>query len=272
MKKILTLLLCIAALFAGCERYDHAIQDLNDRIEMLEGASIAPIEEQIRSINASITELKAVDAALDVYTQTLETTAQKLSEELAATNTQIDKLKSELQTENATAKQELLDQLAALKTTIETDLKAIEQEIASLKAKDAELESKIDNLKSYIDQKLAESKDWADATFATLEQYDIIQSEVAGIKNLIATINAAISDLETRVNNKIAVDIAKAIADLRAEASEDIATNITTAVTGLTTAYTEAIATAKSEITAAYTETISKAIAASEESMKAWVN
>ena len=272
MKKILTLLLCIAALFAGCERYDHAIQDLNDRIEMLEGASVAPIEEQIRSINASITELKAVDAALDVYTQTLETTAQKLSEELAATNTQIDKLKSELQTENATAKQELLDQLAALKTTIETDLKAIEQEIASLKAKDAELESKIDNLKSYIDQKLAESKDWADATFATLKQYDIIQSEVAGIKNLIATINAAISDLETRVNNKIAIDIAKAIADLRAEASEDIATNITTAVAGLTTAYTEAIATAKSEITAAYTETISKAIAASEESMKAWVN
>ena len=57
MKKKFALLLCIAVLFAGCERYDHAIQDLNDRIEVLEGASIATIEEQISLINASLTEI-----------------------------------------------------------------------------------------------------------------------------------------------------------------------------------------------------------------------
>ena len=270
MKKFLTLLLCMAALFTGCEKQE--IQDLKDRIEKLEGENIAPIETQIESINASITDLKAVSNTLDTYTQTLEATAQKLEEELASTNAQIDQLKNELQEENSATKQELLQQLDELKTTIEADLMAIKQEIASLKAKDAELESKINNLKSYIDQELSASKEWANATFATLEQYDDIQSELAGIKSLITTINATISDLETRINNKIATDIDKAISDLRAEVSESIAANIATAVTKLTTAYTEAIATAKEEITAAYTEAISKAISASEESMKTWVN
>ena len=66
MKKFLTLLLCIAALFTGCEKQE--IQDLKDRIEKLEGENIAPIETQIESINASITDLKAVSNTLDTYT------------------------------------------------------------------------------------------------------------------------------------------------------------------------------------------------------------
>ena len=283
MKKKFALLLCIAVLFAGCERYDHAIQDLNDRIEVLEGASIATIEEQISLINASLTELTAADAALSDYTATLEATAATLKEELAATDAQIDALKSELQGENAATKQTLLDQLAALKSTIEADIKDIEQEIAALKAKDAALEGQITGLKSYVDGHLAElaeemnggatdTEAWAKATFATLAQYDSLQTEVSAIKASIEELNTAIETLETRVNNKIATDIAAAVDSLGTVLTGDYTAKIVTAVSELTTAYTAAIATAKEEITAAYTEAIATAIADSEASMKQWVN
>ena len=283
MKKKFALLLCIAGLFAGCERYDHAIQDLNDRIEVLEGASIATIEEQISLINASLTELTAADAALSDYTATLEATAATLKEELAATDAQIDALKSELQGENAATKQTLLDQLAALKSTIETDIKAIEQEIAALKAKDAALEGQITGLKSYVDGQLAalaeemnggatDTEAWAKATFATLAQYDSLQTEVSAIKASIEELNTAIETLETRVNNKIATDIAAAVDSLGTVLTGDYTAKIGTVVSELTAAYTTAIATAKEEITAAYTEAIDTAIKNSEASMKQWVN
>ena len=283
MKKTFALLFSIAVLFAGCERYDHAIQDLNDRIEGLEGASIASIEEQISGINASLTELKAADAALSDYTATLEATAATLKEELAATDTQIDALKSELQGENAATKQALLDQLAALKSTIEADIKDIEQEIAALKAKDAALEGQITGLKSYVDGQLAalaeemnggatDTEAWAKATFATLAQYDSLQTVVSGIKASIEELNTAIETLETRVNNKIATDIAAAVDSLGTVLTGDYTAKIGTAVSELTTAYTTAIATAKNEMETAYTKAIEEAIEASEQSMRQWVN
>ena len=278
MKKTFALLFSIAVLLAGCERYDHAIQDLNDRIEMLEGASIASVEQQIAAINSSLDDLEAADAALSDYTTTLETAAKTLEEKLAATDAQIAALKSELQGENAATRQALLDQLEALKSTIEADLEAINQEIAALKTKDVELEGQIAALKTYVDEQLAAlakemgTEDWVKATFATLEQYDSLQTELSAIKASIEALNTAIATAETRINNKIATDIAAAISALRAEMDAAVTADIAAVVTELTTAYTEAIATAKEEVTAAYTEAIATAIANSEASMKQWVN
>lgn len=281
MKKTFALLFSIAVLLAGCERYDHAIQDLNDRIEMLEGASIASVEQQIAAINSSLDDLEAADAALSDYTTTLETAAKTLEEELAATDAQIAALKSELQGEDAATKQALLDQLEALKSTIKADLEAINQEIAALKAKDTALEEQIASLKSYVDGQLAAlekemgegfaTEAWAKASFATLAQYDSLQTVVSGIKASIEGLNTAIETLETRVNNKIATDIAAAVDSLGTALTGDYISKIGTAVSELTAAYTTAIGTAKSEMETAYIKAIGEAIATSEESMKAWV-
>ena len=103
-KKICIIALSAATLFAACERYDHQIQDLNDRIEVLEGESIAPIEEQIENINASIIDLKNMDSTLDGYINDLETAAAGLEEELGATNTRIDNVRKELEEAASEAK------------------------------------------------------------------------------------------------------------------------------------------------------------------------
>ena len=273
MKKLLSLLAIPALLLAtACEEYDHAIADHDDRLEQLEASFINSVEQQLAAIESSLSKLEATDKELDGYIKSLEATATALQEQLDETNAQVAALEADLEAQLSAATEQLLTELAALKEQTERELAAIQADITALKAKDAALEAQIADLKSYVDQELSKNKDWATATFATLEQYDSLQTEVSAIKASIEVLNTAITDAETRINNKIATDIAAAISALRAEMDAAVAADIAAAVTELTTAYTAAIATAKEEITAAYTAAIAAAIADSEASMKQWVN
>lgn len=273
MKKLLYFMAAMTLVFfTACDDMDHAIADQTDRIDQLEKLSIKEIEDQITAINASIEDLEAVDKELDGYIQTLEVTAGNLQKELEDVNTAIDNLKSELEGEISTAKQELLDKLTDLQKDIENELAGIRKDIEELEAKDKELEGKIEDLQTYVDEKLGDTEDWAKATFATLEQYEALQEEVAEISESIAAINKSITDLETRVNDKIAADIKTATDALRTELGKDYTEKIDAAVKKVTEGYTTAVSAAKEEITAAYTKAIADAITASEKGMKEWVN
>lgn len=227
------------------------------------------IDAQIAAINGSIDELKAVDTELSGYISALQTNATELKNKIDAANALIDNVKQEMGDEIDAVEQSLLTQLESLKTTLESQLADVLEDIETLEAKDTELEGKIAALQTYLNEELAKygTKDWANATFATLAQYEAVQTTLAGINTTLAGINTALTDLENRINAKIATDIQAAIAAL-----PNYATQIATAVTELTSAYTAAIATAKGEIEAAYTAAIQTAIANLETSMKAWVN
>ena len=67
--------------------------------------------------------------------------------------------------------------------------KQINITIETLKEKDKELDKKIAELRSYVDTEVGETTDWVNATFATLEQYNALVSEVATIKEQIKAIN-----------------------------------------------------------------------------------
>ena len=64
--------------FASCEKYDHAISDIEDRLDKIEGTSLTTIDQQITAINGSIDDLKGVDAELKGYIKSLQTTAADL--------------------------------------------------------------------------------------------------------------------------------------------------------------------------------------------------
>ena len=213
-----------------------------------------------------------MDTELGGYISALQTTAADLQSQIDATNTYIENVKKEMGDEIDAVEQSLLNKLDNLKTTLEGELATIKANIEALKAKDTELEGKITTLETYINNQLQTTKDWVNATFATLAQYQEVQTTIAGIKSDISAINTAMADLETRINNKITTDIKAAIDALRAELGADYAAKIEAATNAVTSAYTDAIATAKTEIEAAYTKDIADAIAASETSMKAWVN
>ena len=254
----------VAMLFASCEKYDHAISDIEDRLDKIEGTSLTTIDQQIAAINGSIDDLKDVDAELKGYIESLQTTAADLQSKIDATNAALAALESDLEGQITASEQKVLGELNTVKTALEGQLATINNTIAALQAKDAELDQKIADLQTYVDSEITATEDWATATFSTLEQYEATQTAISEINALIKSTQESITALEEKLSKKIADDIAAAVAGVNADMAAK--------VTEITDGYTAAIATAKEDITAAYTNAIKTAITASETSMKEWVN
>lgn len=271
--KILSVLGILASMSSCIMQED--IDKLQSKIDEIKSAQIATIDKQIEGINTSLVSLQETDKEIKGYISTLQNTADGLQKSINSTNEKIEQAETDLkkdlsETENnlsntiITAKTELLASLTALRTDMETQLAVINTNITNLQEKDAALEKKIDDLKTYVDSEIKNTEDWASATFATLEQYNALVIEIAGIKANITSINTAISELETRVNGKIASDIETAVSTLEGELQQQAA--------DITQAYKQAISSAKREIEAAYTNAIAQAIASSESTMQTWVN
>ena len=304
MKKLLALLVMVAMLLPSCQKIEDRINALEDRVDQIEGTQIATINEQIEAINSTLPKLSEMDAELEEYIESLQTTATNLQNQITSNDKDIeelkdaidkaiadaddadDALKAELVALLNTAKAEILAQLESTKTALEAELAKINTMIAALQAKDTELEGKITALEEYVNNELEEAKDWATATFATLQQYNAIVEDIAAIKTQIETLNTSLTNLEERLNTKIASEIAKAVEGLQGElaraveglqgelakAVEGLQGELAAKVTEIATAYTTAIATAKEEVTTAYTESIAAAISTLENAMKQWVN
>ncbi|MBE6212990.1 MAG: hypothetical protein E7129_07630 [Rikenellaceae bacterium] len=263
MKKLFLLVAVVAMVLPGCKKIEESIDATNARIDKLEQETIPSIDEQIAAINVSLDALDTMDKELKGYIDGLQATATNLQEQINATNTKIDEVKTALQNEISTAKSDVLAKLDAVKAELETELATINATIETLKAKDAELDQKIADLKSYVDTELGKTTDWVNATFATLEQYNALVAEVTVIKAQIVAINDSIADLETRLTTKINEDIANAVSTLNSTIQQK--------VKEITEAYTAAVKTAKEELTAAYIAAIATAIANLETSLRSWV-
>ena len=274
MKKLILLIAAVAMMLPSCKKINEELDALGNRIDKLEQEAIPSIDEQIAAINTTLSNLDAMDKELKGYINNLTSTASNLQEQINSVNTKIGEVNaelkgdiastnSELKGEIATAKADVLAQLEALESELKTELAQINATIATLQAKDTELEGKIAELKTYVDTELGKTTDWVNATFATLEQYNALVSEVATIKEQIKAINESITNLETKLTTKINEDIATAVSTLSADIQQK--------VSEITTAYTNAVKTAKEEITTAYTVAIQTAISNLDSSLKAWV-
>ena len=182
---------------------------------------------------------------------------------IATINQQVEGIKSSIADLEATDK-ELDAAIAALiKENDERD-EQFQADIDSLKAKDAALEIRIEELKAYVDTELAGTKDWANATFSTLEQYQATCDELAAIKVLIAeqeanltkALNDAISTSEASmkgwVNEQLTgywtiAETQAKLDTIKANTDKEIETvkaDLKTATEELTTAYQNEIAKA----------------------------
>ena len=274
MKKLILIIAVVAMMLPSCKKINEALDSLDGRLDKLEQEAIPSIDEQIAAINTSLDNLNAMDIELKGYIDGLTATAANLQEQIDATNTKIDEVKAELKSdisstetelksEIATAKADVIAQLEALRTEMDTELAQINATIATLQAKDKEIENQIAALNTYVDNELGKTTDWVNATFATLEQYNALVVEIAVIKEQINATNQSIKALETYLTTKISADIATAVSALNADIQQK--------VKEITDAYTAAVKTAKEEITAAYTVAIQTAISALDASLKAWV-
>lgn len=291
MKKLI-LFLSAALILASCATKDD-LAALNARIDSIENTSIATLEQQVHSIKISIGNLEETDKELKGYIQNLQSTAAELQKSINTNNEKIDKVekairddlkksaedlaaqmqvldgkvdntKLDLANDIITAKSDVLSQLESLQGQMNKEYNQINATLESLTQKDNALDKRIDNLKAYVDTEIKSAKDWSTATFSTLEQYNKTVEEISGIKADIEGLNSMMQSLETRLNEKIANDIANAVSGLQEEIAQQVKV--------ITQSYQDAISKAKGEMESAYTEAIQNAIAITERTMQAWVN
>lgn len=284
--------LCLLMSF-GCADYSPDIDDIHKRLDAMEDNQIATIESQIVSVNSSISNFEKADADLKEMIANLQKTAGKFEktisengESISALKTGLEKAVEDLKNSDRADKEYVLDSLGKAKavllallesekTEMNGKLTSINTTISYLQKKDAELEKKITDLRIYIDKELKETKDWANATFMTLDQYNAIVDQLGGIEGEIAGLKTSMTNLETRLTEKYSKDLKTASDGVKSRLGEEVDglnDRIDKVVSDITKAYTDAIATFREEMEKWWNESLKKAIDDSEASMKSWVN
>ncbi len=284
--------LCLLMSF-GCADYSPDIDNIHKRLDAMEDNQIATIESQIVSVNSSISNFEKADADLKEMIANLQKTAGKFEktisengESISALKADLEKAVEELKNSDRADKEYVLDSLGKAKavllallesekTELNGKLTSINNTISYLQKKDAELEKKITDLRIYIDKELKETKDWANATFMTLDQYDAIVDQLGGIEGEIAGLKTSMTNLETRLTEKYSKDLKTASDGVKSRLGEEVDglnDRIDKVVSDITKAYTDAIATFREEMEKWWNESLKKAIDDSEASMKSWVN
>lgn len=284
--------LCLLMSF-GCADYSPDIDNSHKRLDAMEDNQIATIESQVVSVNSSISNFEKADADLKEMIANLQKTAGKFEktisengESISALKTGLEKAVEDLKNSDRADKEYVLDSLGKAKamllallesekTELNGKLTSINNTISYLQKKDAELEKKITDLRIYIDKELKETKDWANATFMTLDQYDAIVDQLGGIEGEIAGLKTSMTNLETRLTEKYSKDLKTASDGVKSRLGEEVDglnDRIDKVVSDITKAYTDAIATFREEMEKWWNESLKKAIDDSEASMKSWVN
>jgi len=277
----------------GCADYSPDIDDIHKRLDAMEDNQIATIESQIVSVNSSISNFEKADADLKEMIANLQKTAGKFEktisengESISALKTGLEKAVEDLKNSDRADKEYVLDSLGKAKavllallesekTEMNGKLTSINNTISYLQKKDADLEKKITDLRIYIDKELKETKDWANATFMTLDQYNAIVDQLGGIEGEIAGLKTSMTNLETRLTEKYSKDLKTASDEVKSRLGEEVDglnDRIDKVVSDITKAYTDAIATFREEMEKWWNESLKKAIDDSEASMKSWVN
>ena len=284
--------LCLLMSF-GCADYSPDIDNIHKRLDAMEDNQIATIESQVVSVNSSISNFEKVDADLKEMIANLQKTAGKFEktisengESISALKTGLEKAVEDLKNSDRADKEYVLDSLGKAKamllallesekTELNGKLTSINNTISYLQKKDAELEKKITDLRIYIDKELKETKDWANATFMTLDQYNAIVDQLGGIEGEIAGLKTSMTNLETRLTEKYSKDLKTASDGVKSRLGEEVDglnDRIDKVVSDITKAYIDAIATFREEMEKWWNESLKKAIDDSEASMKSWVN
>ena len=202
------------------------MRDFEERLADLEGTVIADLNDQISGVKASVEALAKVDTELQTY-------VDELDDAITALEKRIKEVEASL--EEPEPEQEADPNAEAIKA-LEAELAALEAALEDLVAMDSLLDAKVEELRGFVTDELKADKEWTESTFATLEQYGAVETEIASVKESLKDLEAGLAEL------------ADALAGLGETHREDI--------DGLKDV----------------TRQLYEEIAAAEEGMKTWVN
>ena len=223
MKRIRILLSLMAGFILACSCVSQ------EDIEKLQNQ----IDQQNSRIQTSIAELENTDKALKEYIEDLKKTAENLQKSISETDAKLEAAKQEYEKNLSDTAAEVLAQLTAARTELQNQIDKINATIEILKARDTELEEKIEDLRDYVD-----------SAFVTTDQYNSVLETISSIQQTIEGLNKSVTAAETRIE-----EVAASLEPLKNEIISEITSSITAD-------YKNAIASAKAETEAAYTKAV----------------
>lgn len=253
MKKLFLSLAVVAMLLPSCKKFEDAINALDNRVTELEGKKIQSIEEQIESINTSISDLGAVGTALKEQIAALEESDEATTEEVAALkaeDAELEQMIGILREYVDSLNQSTKDWVSTTFATLE-QFNALSLEVASLKTALENYKVEIANnlanaistletsMKSWVNEQLANDYTIAeiDAKISALTQQvakgdESLQKELNTLKSSLATMKSelttayqkAIADAINTNNGIINAKIASEINAVNAKIDNAIAT------------------------------------------------
>ena len=165
--KVFLVLAAIGGVISGCATKSE-FKDLKERMDALESDKIQSIEGQISSIDTSIGLLDQTDDQLEGYINALK------------------------------------EQVLTLEVNCGEERESLEAAIKALQAKDESLHKQMEELKAYVDTELNGVKDWASATFVTLEEYNKTVDVITGIQAKVDSLHNDIAkEYEAAINKAI---------------------------------------------------------------------
>ena len=234
MRRFSTFVALVAAITLSSCCYDDSginnrLDEFDNRLEKLEGTTLPSINEQIESINASITDLTVVDTELHNIIDALEADAEEHSELIAALQTKASELESKI---------------ATLEEYIDSEITATEDWAAATFAtleQYAEAQSEISTLKALIEQ----------------NKSDITEAYTTAIAEAIATSEDSMKEW---VNEQLAGYYTIAETDAKLELLQSSIDALSESLAEEVETLSGRIDTMKSELTEAYKAAITEAI------------
>ena len=236
---------------------DNTIAAINAEIAAIRD-DVASIQEQINSIKTSIGELQTVDTEVNGYISTLTEQYEMLSAAYETLSELIDSGAGSGSGSGSISNAALEE----YKAVVASELAVIKQTLTTLQSSDENLKTQLDELQTYVDDELAENKEWAEYTFATLDKFNQLSDVVATVKSQIETMS---EQMEVRLEALATKEeLNAALSNLSSSVQADIQAAVDNCNTAMQTMH--------QELTSAYQSAISTAISSSEASMMSWVN
>lgn len=195
----------LSVLFYAMNDGDRALQDEITRLSNALTASKAEItkaytkaiEDAINNdgglINNKIAaEIAVVNNRIEEEVAAIHTRISTLEKRVGLVEDKISSIEEQMANINATIGylQTVRDQLEDSIAEIAQEGRVTAAELDRLKNKLDELDAMIVELRQYVSTELASMTNWANATFATLDQYDILARELESIQTLIELYNS----------------------------------------------------------------------------------
>ena len=181
MKRVLPLaaVLMLVILSSACQKKD--IEALDERITQLENSQIQTVADLRAAINASLSELQGMDQNLKGQIEDLTRAKENLDKTCLGLSHKIDSLNTALKDADADLRETLNDltrAFASYQSGFQEAMEAINASLASLAQKDAALETAIAQFKVLLEEELAGERDRADASYASLEKFNLLSEKV----------------------------------------------------------------------------------------------